>query len=355
MFPDNIKRTKTIGQPPGTPIYTGNKTTQIPKITVIHYDEENFNQVTGTEFEECLREYQEKGVTWLNIDGLHDIQLIEKIAKQFKLHPLTVEDILNVDQRSKVEEYEGYIYATCKLIVWHQKTHTFSTEQLSIVFSKNFVISFQEHENTIFDNIRKRLSSSPNQRLRQQGSDYLVYRLIDTVVDQYFFVVEGLSDQIEKLEESIISSTKPQTPRTLYRLKRQLLLLRKAIWPMREAISHLSHIEGSMITSFTRLYLRDVYDHTVQAIDTLETYRDMITSMLDMYLSTLTNRMNEIMKTLTIIATIFIPITWVASVYGMNFEFMPELHWRWGYPIVLSTMLLITILMLTYFRRKKWI
>ena len=355
MFPDVHKRAKKAGQPPGTAVYTGDVSNTVTHITVITYNTHDFHETSGIKIDEVLPSATEEGVTWVNVEGLHDTALIEQIAIRFNLHPLTIEDILNVDQRPKVEEFEGYIYTTLKLLIWNAKTNTFNMEQLSIVFSQNFVLSFQENETPLFEAIRKRLRSGPNQRLRQQGSDYLVYRLIDAVVDQYFVVLEALGDQIENIEERIIASPTAQNSRTLYRLKRQMLLLRKAIWPMREAIGHLSHVEGKMITQFTRLYLRDVYDHTVQAIDTLETFRDMLSSMLDMYLSSLTNRMNEIMKTLTIITTIFIPITSIASIYGMNFDYIPELHWHWGYPTVLSVMLAIVLIMLLYFRRRKWI
>jgi len=353
IFSELRKRAKKAGQPPGTPIYTGKKNNIAPRVTVIQYSVDDYHESTGTMIENPAQ--KETGITWINVEGLQDIGLIEQIAKEYHLHPLTVEDILNVEQRPKVEEFEGYIFITLKLLVWNPEKYSFYMEQLSLVLGERVVLSFQENALDIFNNIRKRLNGESGQRLREQGSDYLAYRLIDAAVDQYFVVLEGLGDKIERIEERIIAAPTPQNSRTLYRLKRQLLGLRKAIWPVREAISHLMQAEGKLVLPSTRVYLRDVYDHAIQAIDTLEIFRDMLSGMLDMYLSSLTNRMNEIMKVLTIIATIFIPITFIASVFGMNFTYMPELHWHWGYHVALGSMFLTVLAMLFYFRRKKWL
>ncbi|RDI39047.1 magnesium/cobalt transporter CorA [Aquicella lusitana] len=355
MFSEVRKRARKAGQPPGTATYTGNKTPVKPVITVITYDADHAHEATGTRLEDCLPEaHKPAGTIWVNIEGL-STDVVTQVAKQFNLHPLTVEDILNVEQRPKIEEFDDYLFLTLKTLSWHPKESTFSVSQLSLVIGHDFVLSFQEADTSLFDVIAERLQSTSNQRMRQQGSDYLAYRLIDSVVDEYFVVLEAMGDQIETTEERIIKTPSPQSSRTLYRLKRQMLLLRKGIWPMREILGHLLHTEEKIITDFTRLYLRDVYDHTVQAIDTVETFRDMLSSMLDMYLSSLTNRMNEIMKTLTIIATIFIPITCIASIYGMNFTHMPGLRWYYSYAVVMGIMVLIAISMLLYFHRKKWI
>ncbi len=356
MFSEVRKRAKKVGQPPGTAIYTGKKKAMETQVTVLRYSEHDFHEAAGQTLQDILPMKKEPGtVTWIHVAGLQNVALIEELTKLYQVHPLTIEDILNVDQRPKVEEFEGYVFITLKMLSWSDKRHRVSTEQVSFILGNDFLLSFQERKNTHFQQIRERLHSSSNQRLRQQGSDYLVYRLMDCVIDYYFVVLEGLGDQIEKIEEMIISDPNPQNTRTIYRLKRQLMLVRKAIWPMREAISHLTQLESRLISSFTRIYLRDLYDHVVQAIDTVETFRDILASILDVYLSSLTTRMNEIMKTLTIIATIFIPITFIASFYGMNFEYMPELHWRHGYAMVTTVMMIMIVAMLIYFRRKKWI
>jgi len=354
IFQELHKRADKAGQPPGTAVYTGKKKSQETRVTVLIYSEQDFKESQGTTLEEVLPAQPMPGMTWIHVEGLQNVALIEHLGKAYHIHPLTIEDILNVDQRPKVEDFEGYVFITLKMLTWNEKKQTFSTAQVSFVLGKNFLLSFQESENTYFKSIRERLKSSTRQRMRQQGSDYLVYRLMDAIVDYYFVVLEGLGDQIEEIENAIITDPKPQNTRSIYRLKRQVMIIRKSIWPMREAISHLIQMEETF-TPFTRIYLRDLYDHVVQAIDTVETCRDILASMLDVYLSSLTNRMNEIMKTLTIIATIFIPITFIASFYGMNFQDMPELHWRHGYAMVIGVMLSMTCVMLVYFRRKRWI
>lgn len=355
MFSDIRKRALKAGQPPGTAVYTGSKKPITTTITVLTYTENDVHESKGKTLEECLPVIEKPGVAWIHVNGLQDVALIQQLAQRYQIHPLTVEDILNVQQRPKVEQFENYVFITLKMLTWHDKRHIFTSEQLSLVLGKDFLLSFQERDHVLFDQIRERFRSQSNQRLRQQGSDYLAYRLMDAVVDYYFVVLEGLGDQIEQIEDQIISAPEPKITRKLYRLRRQMMTLRKAIWPMREAVSHLLQLEGSAISQFTRIYLRDLYDHVVQAIDTVETFRDMLASLLDVYLSSITNRMNEIMKTLTIIATIFIPITFIASFYGMNFTSMPELHWRWGYVMVISVMSAMAVTMLIYFRRKKWI
>lgn len=348
-------RVKKTGQSPGTPIYTGNAKNIEPHITAVFYDEHDFHKTTGSSLAECLSQKTEKGMLWLHVEGLNNSLLVGEITQRFNLHPLTVEDILNIAQRPKIEEFDNYIFTSLKMLIWNSKTTSFSTEQISLVIGKNFVLSFLDSKVAIFGNIYERLQADSKQRLREKGSDYLAYRLIDTVVDQYFVVLENIGDKIEKLEQRIISEPTRGNAQSLYRLKHKLLVLRKAVWPMREVISHLLQIDSAFITPFTHLYVRDLYDHVVQAIDTVETFRDMLASILDIYLSSLSNRMNEIMKMLTIIATIFIPTTFIASVFGMNFHYMPGLDWHWGYPATLGGMLIITMVMLVYFWRKKWL
>lgn len=354
MFSEVHNRAKKIGQAPGTATYTGEQNEIPPEITVINFQPNDSKKTISSTLDESLLDVAPPTVTWVNVERLQDVSVIETLAKKYNIHPLTVEDILNVQQRPKVEEFDNYIFITLKMLPWNRKTNTFSIKQVSFVVGKDYVLSLQECETDFFDSIQNKLCNPNNKRLREQGTDYLAYRLIDAVIDQYFVVLEGIGNQIELLEEKIIVDPTPQNSRTLYQLKRKMLQLRKAIWPMREAISHLLQADNAIITSFTHIYLRDVYDHAVQAIDTVENFRDMLASMLDVYLSSLTNRMNEIMKVLTIISTVFIPMTFIASIYGMNFEYMPELHWRYGYPLVMGIMVLIAIIMLDYFRRKKW-
>lgn len=355
MFSGARKRSKKTGQPPGTLIYTGNKKKISPRVSVLTFSATECYEKSGSLLSECLpTQTAADTITWINVQGLTNPALIDEITKQYNLHPLTVEDILSVEQRSKVEEFEHYLFITLKMLFWNDEKRVFTIKELSIVIGSNFILTFQEDEFNFFDNIHERIKHSPHQGLRKQRSDYLAYRFIDLVVDYYFLVLEGIGDQIEKVEDLIIANPTKQTMKNLYRLKRQMLLLRKIIWPIREVINHLLKIEGSIIARETHIYFRDVYDHAVQAIDTIETFRDMLSNMLDIYLSNLTNRMNEIMKVLTIITTTFIPVTFIASIYGMNFEYMPELRWKWGYPIVLFIMLCVILSMAYFFRRKKW-
>ncbi|MBA3660981.1 MAG: magnesium/cobalt transporter CorA [Gammaproteobacteria bacterium] len=354
MFSEEHQRAKKAGLPPGTLKFTGKQGDRLPSVTIASYSPTHYEEKSGTHFSPDMEILHSPGAKWVNIEGLHDTQLIQEVATYFKLHPLTVEDILNIAQRPKIEEFEDYLFVILKVLDWQSKKTTFKVKQLSLILGKDFVLSFQEADTTRFDQIREKLHGT-SQRLREQGTDYLTYRLIDAVVDEYFVVLESIGDRIEQVEDKIIISPTPENAKTIYRLKRQMLILRKAIWPMREAVSHMLHIENEIISTSTRIYLRDVYDHTMQAIDTLETFREMLSSMLDMYLSGLTNRMNEIMKTLTVITTIFIPITAVASFYGMNFVDLPGIHTPWAWLIVFISMAGVAILMLFYFRAKKWL
>ncbi|MCX7121098.1 MAG: magnesium/cobalt transporter CorA [Gammaproteobacteria bacterium] len=354
ILSDLINRAKKAGQAPGTAEYFGAAADKPPVITTITFDETHCQITTGEKIDEAPIE-KEPGITWIDITGLSDVTLIKKMAERFTIHPLTVEDILNVDQRPKVEEFEGYLFFTLKLLQWDEKKSLLFIQQVSIIFGKDYILTFHESQTPVFDPIRKKLQNIAAQGLRQHSTNYLAYRLIDAIVDQYFVALENLGERIETLEDQIVSSPTPTNARVIYRLKRQMLLLRKAVWPVREAVGHLLYEENTLISKFTRVYLRDVYDHTMQAIDTIETFRDMLASMLDMYLSSLTIRMNEIVKTLTIITTIFIPITALASIYGMNLPDIPFMKSRVGFLIVGSAMIGGIIGMILYFRKKKWI
>jgi len=293
-------------------------------------------------------------VTWINVDGIHQVEILERLGEYFGLHPLVVEDILNTDQRPKVEDFGDYIFIVLKMFYYDDSADEIVTEQISLTLGPTLVISFQEREGDVFNPIRERIRSEKG-RIRKMGADYLAYVLVDSIVDSYFIILEKLGEKIEDLEEELVTDPRPETLQTIHNLKREMIFLRKSVWPLREVVSGLERGESPLIQESTGIYLRDVYDHTIQVIDTVETIRDMLSGMLDIYLSSVSNRMNEVMKVLTIIATIFIPLTLIAGIYGMNFRYMPELEWPWAYPMLWLIMLAIGVLMLIYFRRKRWL
>jgi len=348
------KRSKKAGLPPGTLVYIGEKKAETLKITVMDYDEANFQEREVRTIEECFVFKDTPTVTWINIDGLHQIEILEKLGECYGFHPLVLEDILNTDQRPKMEDYGDYLYIVLKMLSYNDKSGETETEQVSLILGPNFIFSFQEKEGDVFDPIRERIRSGKG-RIRKMGADYLAYALLDSIVDNYFTIMEKLGETIEFLEEELVTQPTPETLQTIHQLKRELIFLRKAVWPLREVISGLERGELVLIKEATRIYLRDVYDHTIQVIDTIETFRDMISGMLDIYLSSVSNRLNSVMKVLTIIATIFMPLTLIAGIYGMNFKFMPELEWRWGYPMVWVLMIVISVFMLLYFKKKRWL
>lgn len=348
------KPSKPAGLPPGTLIYVGEKKVETVRITYFDYDEQNFVEKQVSNIEECFPFKTTPTVTWINIDGLHEVQIIEKLGRQFELHPLLLEDILSTRQRPKVEDFDKHLFIVLRMLHYNSGEQLVESEQVSMVLGQNFVISFQEAIGDVFDHVRDRIRNAKG-RVRKMGPDYLAYSLIDAVVDGYFTILEKLGEKIELLEEQLVAEPTEKTLQQIHRLKREMIILRKSVWPLREVISALQRTESQLITKSTTLYLRDVYDHTIQVIDTIESFRDMVSGMVDIYLSSLSNRMNSVMKVLTIIATIFIPLTFIAGVYGMNFEYMPELGWRWGYEAVLLVMVLVAAVMLIHFRKKKWL
>jgi magnesium transporter len=354
----NNKRIKKhsckAGLPPGTLVHIGEKKTGQVRITLIDYNEENFQEKVVERVEECFPFKEMPTVTWINIDGLHNVEIIEKIGKHFELHPLILEDILNTGQRPKCEDYEKCLFMVLKMLRYNGKSCSIQPEQVSLVLGQNFVISFQEEVGDVFEQIRDRIRNAKG-RIRKMSVDYLAYALIDAVVDNYFLILEKMGEQIESMDEELIAKPSDKTVRRIHVLKRELIFLRKSVWPLRELINSMEKTESLLISDSTGPYLRDVCDHTIQVIDTVESFRDMVSGMLDIYLSSISNRMNAVMKVLTIIATIFIPLTFIAGIYGMNFRFMPELEWKWGYFIVLIIMVVVATIMLIYFRRKKWL
>lgn len=347
------KRETKIGLPPGTPVYVGEKREEKVRITVIDYDGDHIQEKEIARLEECCVLRKSPSVSWLNIDGVHDAALIEAVGKDFDLHPLIIEDIVHPGQRPKMEEYDNCVFMVFNMLTYDDGTNEIVGEQVSLVLSEHFVLSFQERPGDIFDLIRDRLRNGKG-RIRKMGSDYLAYSLLDAVVDHYFVILEKVGGRIEELEDLLIDNPKPETMQEIHRLKREMLFLRKSVWPLRELISGIEKSESPIIKKSTMKYLRDVYDHTIQIIDTVETFRDMLSGLHDTYLTVISNRMNEIMKVLTIIATLFIPLTFIAGIYGMNFEFMPELKWRFGYLFVWIIIIVIAFFMIMYFKRKKW-
>lgn len=351
------KRADKAGLPPGTPVLTEEDTEQ-SRITILDYDTSTFTEFEAKGAEECLAHMKKKKtVTWVNIDGLKNTSMLQKLCEEFNIHPLVLEDILATDQRPKVENYDDYLYIVSRMLDYTGKKTRISSEQISIILTPTFVISIQEKKGDIFDSIRNQIRNNKG-KLRKNGPDFLAYSMLDRIVDHYFIILEQLGERIEFMEEELVRSPTPKTLHLIHRMKRDMVMLRKSVWPMRELVSGLER-EGrgssKLIRKGTAIYLRDLYDHTIQVIDTVETYRDIVSGMLDIYLSSISNRLNEVMKVLTIIGTIFIPLTFVTGLYGMNFEFMPELSHPLGYPAVLMLMLVMIIGMLFYFRGKKWI
>jgi magnesium transporter len=351
------KRSKKSGLPPGTLVHIGEEKTDRMRTTLITYNPETFQekQLDGLEHvNEVMPEPKPEGVTWINTEGVHDLEAIEGMGMCFGIHPLTLEDIANTEQRPKVEEYEDYIFLVLKSFDYAESDQDLGMDQMSLILKPGMVISFEEKSSEIFNPVRERIRSGKG-RIRKEGSDYLAYCLIDAVVDHYFSVLEKFGEAIENLQEELIKHPTRTTLQAIHLMKRQMIVFRRSIWPLREAVGSLVRGEYGAVQKTTLVYLRDVYDHIIHVIDSIEAYREMLTGMMDLYLSSISNRMNEIMKVLTVIATIFMPLTFIAGVYGMNFEYMPELKWFWGYPAVLTLMAAIAGCMLVYFRRKKWI
>jgi len=335
-------------------MYIGKTKTENVKITYIDYNADHFQEKQVETVDKVFHFNNTSTATWINFDGIHQLDTIEKIGKHFKIHPLVLEDIMNTGQRPKMEDFGDYLFIVLKMLHYDEKEDVTKTEQVSLVLSSKYVLSFQEDEGDVFDSIRERIRTDRGS-IRKRGVDYLAYSLIDAIVDNYFMVLEKIGEKIEDIEDELVKNPTPMVLQTIHRLKRELIFLRKSVWPLREVISRLERWESPLIHKSIDIYLRDVYDHTIQVIDSLETFRDTLSGMLDIYLSSVSNRMNEVMKVLTVISTIFIPLTLIASIYGMNFRYMPELEWSWGYPMVYMVMLAIGAVMLVYFRRKKWL
>ncbi|HUW96817.1 MAG TPA: magnesium/cobalt transporter CorA [Anaerolineae bacterium] len=349
------KRSDKSGLPPGTLIHVGEPRAEKPRLTAMVYDASRLLEEELETIGEAFPLSEAPAVTWINVDGIHQVEVVEELGQRLGLHPLVLEDILNPEQRPKMEDLGDYLYLVLKMLDWDDAGGEMTVEQVSMLVGANYVISLQEQPGgDVLRPIRDRIREAKGS-IREQGPDYLAYALLDGVVDRYFGVLEGLGEKVEDLEEELITSPTPDTLQQLHDLKRKMIYMRKSVWPLREVVAALERSGSSLIGESTGPYLRDVYDHVIQVMDAVETLRDMLSGMLDIYLSSISNRMNEVMKVLTIFASIFIPLTFVAGVYGMNFAYMPELAWRWAYPSLWVVMVAVAVTMLVYFRRKRWL
>jgi magnesium transporter len=348
------RQTPNQGLAPGELVHVGERLEKIPRITVIDYTADHVEEKELASGEDCFPFRESPSITWINIDGIHDTKLIETVGTHFALHPLVMEDIVNAAQHPKIEYFENYTYLVVKMLRYDASRHGVVSEQVSLILGRNFVLSFQEQQGDVFDPVRQRIRDAKG-RVRTCGADYLAYVLLDAIVDGYFVILDRIGEVVDALDAEVLDTPSPQTPRAIQHLRTELILLRKAVWPLRESISALQRSDSDLLTADLRPYLSDLYDHTIQVADTTETMRDLVSGLRDTYLSTISNRMNEVMKVLTIIATIFIPITFVAGIYGMNFKNMPELEWPHGYYVALGAMAAMVVGMIAYFRKKGWL
>ncbi|UCE24419.1 MAG: magnesium/cobalt transporter CorA [Candidatus Zixiibacteriota bacterium] len=351
---------KKLGLKPGAVVYVGEKRTEPVEITVIDYDQTEFREMKAKSVEDCFPFRDSSTITWINVTGLHDVEVIEKLGAHFNLSSLVLEDIVNTGHRPKMEETESILFIMLKMLYTKTENHDIISEHVGVVFGKNFVISFQEKPGDVLDVVRERIKRTVP-RVRFTTAGYLAYALIDAIVDHYFVVLESIGERVESLEEELISNPVSRHLDTIHSLKRELIYIRRAVWPLREVVGGLERTETDLISDDLSPYLRDLYEHTIQVIDTVETFRDMVSGLLDIYLSSVSNRMNEVMKVLTIIATIFIPLGFLAGVYGMNFDTsvspfnLPELGMRYGYPAFWLAVLIVGGGLFWFFRRKHWL
>jgi magnesium transporter len=344
---------KKLGSPPGTLEFVGEKREEKVTLTVWDFDKEVVERIEPQTVEECFHYRDTPRVSWINVDGLHDTELLGKLGQHYGLHPLVLEDIAHTRQRPKVEDYGDYMYIVVRMLDYDADARKLASEQLSLVLGHGYLLTFQERRGDVFDAVRERINKGARQKL--SNCDYLAYSLLDAVVDRYFVILEAFGEDIEGLEDALVDTPTSELLDTIHDLKRELILLRKSVWPLREVVNSLERSDSDLIRKETKIYLRDLYDHTIQVIEGVESYRDVASGMQDLYLSSVSNKMNEVMKVLTIIATVFIPLSFLAGVYGMNFVHMPELAWRWSYPLFWLCAIGVGGSMIAYFRRKGWL
>lgn len=353
-MPEYLNLSKKVGMAPGVLIHVGDILEQETTLSLINYNQDNIEKKQIFNIDELIEYKDKKSITWVNIEGLQNVSLIESIGKTFNIHTLVLEDILNTHQRAKFEAYDDYLYIVLKELSVEKGMFSVLYEQVSIVVFKNFVFTFKEKKDLLFEPIIKRLENNKG-RGRTLGTDYLTYALLDTIVDMNFLLLDALDLTSDEIEEELLSHPTPKTLSTIQQVKRELIYVRKSISPLRELLSSILRSDSPLILEETHIYFKDIYDHSIHIIEEIETYRDILTSLLDIYISSVSNKMNEVMKVLTIFATIFIPLTFMVGVYGMNFEYMPELKWQWAYPALWVGFIVFTLTALGYFKKKKWI
>jgi len=349
------RRSKKAGLPPGSLVFVGEKAGAKTRISLIEYDAGAVTERSLERVEECFPSRDTSQVSWIDVEGVYDTDIVAAIGAHFGIHPLVLEDIVNTDKRPTCEEYEGYIFLSLKMLTRHPKSGELISEQVSLVLGPTWVLSFQEgREGDAFQPVRDRIRAGKG-RIRQSGADYLAYALLDATVDGYFAVLEEMGEDIERTERVLAASPAETVLKDIYRAKRYSVFLRRAVWPVREIAANLERIENSLIAPTTRVYLRDVYTHTIEVIDVLESHREMVAGMLEIYLSSVSNKLNKVMMVLTLVTTIFMPLSFIAGVYGMNFKYMPELELPYGYPLILAVMVIVAGAMVLYFRKKRWL
>jgi magnesium transporter len=350
---------RKAGMVPGTVVHVGDLDRHPVRVTMIEYDAEQAVERDIVDVSECAERHG-RGVCWINVEGVHDPRLIEQIGTQFRLHSLLLEDVANTEQRPKLEDYGEHLYIILRMLYERPVPDAddgaveIDSEQVSIILGSNWVITFLEDPGDVFDPVRQRLRENRG-RVRKHGADYLAYALMDVIVDNYFTVLERFGDLAEDLEQEAMAHPTSRTLQEIQDIKRAMIQVRRAIWPLRDVVNVMLRGGSPLIKKATLVYLRDAYDHVVRVVDIVETYREMVGGLMDIYLTNVSNRMNEVMKVLTVIATIFIPLTFIAGVYGMNFDNMPELHWEHGYWYVWGVMIAVGVLLLALFRRKRWL
>jgi magnesium transporter len=348
------RKSDKMGMSPGSIVHIGEQKVDHVTINIIDYTTDNLNLKTVSSLEETYVLRDTDTVSWINVIGLHDPNILNNIGDHFGIHALTLEDIVNTETRPKVEMFDDYIFIVLKMLFYNEEGEKVECEQLSILLGSNYVITFQEREGDIFDPIRSRIQIAKG-RLRKRGADYLTYALIDIIVDNYYLILEKIGENLESLEEKVLENPDNTIPTQIQALKKDIQLLRKTLWPLREAIHNLNKQETDLMSDATNPYIQDLYDHIIQVVDTIELFRETATGIMDLFQSAVSNKMNEVMKVLTIVASIFIPLTFIAGIYGMNFENMPELKWSFGYFIVWILMFVIGGTLILLFKKRKWL